>query len=122
VGGPSARSRQPRTAVMVSLAMVCAGGLVLIAGAPIWAGQGAGATGVNARCASRNGPVYPSPLLIRLFAHRVVGWCTHRRSGKRQFTHLVMDRCTRTHSPHPPPWPGHSFPYTLAASSFVARH
>ena len=30
------------------------------------------------------------------------------------FLHLnliVCSRCARSHSPHPPPWPGHSFPF-----------
>jgi hypothetical protein len=26
---------------------------------------------------------------------------------------LVVHQCIRTHSPHPPPWPGHSFPFLL---------
>jgi len=46
---------------------------------------------------------------------------------------LIAYRCTRTDSPHPPPWPGHSFlrlfahsvpvyAYTLAASSGLVAH
>ena len=32
---------------------------------------------------------------------------------------LVVYRCTVTQSPHPPPWPGHSFPFQLNLSRCV---
>ena len=32
------------------------------------------------------------------------------------FAYIVYP-CTCTHSPHPPPWPGHSFPFSAATMS-----
>ena len=47
-----------------------------------------------------------------LFEAEATSW---QGRGTRSFPHcwLIVCRCTCTHSPRPPPWPGHSFPDCL---------
>jgi len=58
-------------------------------------------------------PLHPS--LARAYTDVLKPYWTAGPSKRPGFPDClrIVDQCTRTHSPHPPPWPGHLFPDCL---------